>query len=167
MQHNNVEENRDVLASSDVCHHTEMRQSRVRTSGHAFHRPRVVFLALIDLITLSKTASAVPYGEAIEMEIQLVLMDTLPIINLCCEGGWGGCSRQIAAHVADVHYANVRCKDAVMSHKVGGGFYFPCIMEETPLIAPGFWTWKGNEGFTHCPEPCCTSEIAHTKVPKC
>lgn len=68
-------------------------------------------------------------------------MDTLPIINLCCEGGDGrgwGCSRQIAAHVADVHYANVRCRDAVMSHKVGGGLYFPCIMEEAPLIAPSF-----------------------------
>lgn len=89
MQHNNVDGNRDVLASSEVCCHAEMRQSHVHTDGHAFHSPRVVFLALIDPITLSKTASAVPYGEAIEMEIQLVLMDTLPIINLCCEGVGG------------------------------------------------------------------------------
>lgn len=59
------------------------------------------------------------------MEIQLVLMDTLPITNLCCEGGWWGGSRQIAAHVADVHYANVRCRDAVTSHKVGGALYSP------------------------------------------
>lgn len=60
------------------------------------------------------------------METQLVLMDTLAIINLFCEGGGvGKCSRQIAAHVADVHYANMRCRDAVMSHKVGGWFIFP------------------------------------------
>lgn len=35
------------------------------------------------------------------------------------EGGGRGGSRQIAAHVADVHYANLRCRDAVTSHKVG------------------------------------------------
>lgn len=38
----------------------------------------------MDPITLSKTANTVPYGEPIEMEIQLFLMDTLSIINL-----WG------------------------------------------------------------------------------
>lgn len=66
--------------------------SCVHTTGRAFHSPCVVFLALIDPITLPKTASAGPYGESIEMEIQLVLMDTLAIINLCVGsrgGRWG------------------------------------------------------------------------------
>lgn len=94
VQHNNIEEKQNVLASSDVCRHAEMRQSRVHTDAHTFSSPCVIFLALIDAISLSKAASAVPYGEAIEMEIQLVLMDTLPIINLCCvcgaEGGGEG-----------------------------------------------------------------------------
>lgn len=89
-QHNNVEENRNVPASSDICRPAEMRQSCVQTDSRAFHSPRVVFLPLIDPITLSKTASTVPYGEAIKMEIQLVLMDILPIINLCCEGDGSG-----------------------------------------------------------------------------
>lgn len=67
------------------------------------------FPALMDPITLSKTANTVPYGEAIEMVIQLFLMDTLLIINL-----WGErFSRQISAHVVNVHYANVRCREDV------------------------------------------------------
>lgn len=80
------------------------------------------FAALIDPITLSKTANTVPYGEAIEMEIQLFLMGTLSIINL-----WGErFSRQIASHVVNVHYANVRCREVVMFHEVGGS-YIPLL----------------------------------------
>lgn len=90
-QRNTVEEDRRLLASADICRRSLMRQSGVHTAGRAFHSPCVVFLALIDPITLPKTASAGPYGESIEMEIQLVLMDTLAIINLCVGGGrWGG-----------------------------------------------------------------------------
>lgn len=120
-----VEEDRHLLASADTCRRAPMRQSGVHAAGRAFRRPCVVFLALIDPITLPKTASAGPYGKAIEMEIQLVLMDAPAIINLCVGSGggrWGGWrSRQIAAHV-DVHYANVRC-----SHEAGWGgvVYFP------------------------------------------
>lgn len=67
----------------------------------------------MDPITLSKTASTVPYGEPIVMVIQLFLMDTLSIMNL-----WGeGFSRQIAAHVANVDYANVGGRRVVMSHE--------------------------------------------------
>lgn len=83
----------------------------------------------MDPITLSNTADAVPYGEPIEMEIQLFLMDTLSIINL-----WGErFSRQIEAHVVNVHYANVRCREVVISHEVGGVIYSPFIMEEPSL----------------------------------
>lgn len=83
----------------------------------------------MDPITLSNTANTVPYGEPIEMVIQLFLMDTLPIINL-----WGErFSRQIAAHMVNVHYANVRCREVVMSHEVGGVIYSPFIMEEAFL----------------------------------
>lgn len=91
-QRNTVEEDRLLLASADICRRSAMRQSRVHTAGRTFHSPRVVFLPLIDPITLPKTASAGPYGESIEMEIQLVLMDTLAIINLCVGsrgGRWG------------------------------------------------------------------------------
>lgn len=89
----------------------------------------------MDPITLSKTANTVPYGEPIEMVIQLFLMDTLSIINL-----WGErFSRQIAAHVVNVHYANARCGEVVMSHEVGGVMYSPFYNGGTlPVIAPSF-----------------------------
>lgn len=82
VQHNNVEGNWRWRSA--------ILRLPAHTDGHAFHSPCVVFLALIDPITLSKTASAVPYGKSIEMEIQLVLMDTLAIINLRVAGGGGG-----------------------------------------------------------------------------
>lgn len=73
----------------------------------------------MDPITLSKTASTVPYGEAIVMVIQLFLMDTLSIMNL-----WGErFSRQIASHVTNVNYANMRCRGVVMSREVGRHIY--------------------------------------------
>lgn len=44
-------------------------------------------------------------------------------------GGGGWRSRQIAAHVAGVHYANVRCSREA-GWGVGGGLSSPSIMEE-------------------------------------
>lgn len=77
----------------------------------------------MDPITLSKSASTIPYGEPIVMVIQLFLMDTLSIMNL-----WGkDFSRQIAARTANADYANVRCREVVMSHEVGGGVHIPLL----------------------------------------
>lgn len=42
-------------------------------------------------------------------------------------------SRQIAAHVVNIHYGNVRFRDVVMSHEVGGVVDFPFIIEEPVL----------------------------------
>lgn len=62
----------------------------------------------------------------IEMVIQLFLMDTLPIMNL-----WGErYSRQIAAHVVNVDYGNVRCREVGMPSEVEGVIYSPFIMDE-------------------------------------
>lgn len=73
----------------------------------------------MDPITLSKTASTVPYSEAIVMVIQLFLMDTLSIMNV-----WGErFSRQIASHVTNIDYANLRCREVVMSREVGRHVY--------------------------------------------
>jgi len=104
--------------------HTDTNRAHKRTW---ILQSLAVFPALMDPITLSKTAQTEPYGEPIAMVIQLFLMDTLPIINLW---GGGGFSRQIAAHVVNVHYANLRCREVVMSHEVGGVIYSPFIMEE-------------------------------------
>lgn len=64
--------------------HTHAHTILVHTKDHASYSLLHFFPALMDPITLSKTANTVPYGEPIEMEIQLFLMDTLSIINL-----WG------------------------------------------------------------------------------
>lgn len=45
VQHNHLKENWDILASSDVWRHAEMRQTRVHTDRHAFHSPCVFFWA--------------------------------------------------------------------------------------------------------------------------
>lgn len=110
----------DTLTCTKLCTH---KRTCILQFCHA------VFLALIDPITFSKTANAVPYGEPIEMEILLFLMDAL---NNKPVGG-KRFSRQIAAHVVNVHYANVRCRDVVMSHEVGGVIYSPFIIEEAYL----------------------------------
>lgn len=77
----------------------------------AVSRSHKLSFTVIEPITLSNAANSVPYAEPIEMVIQLFLMDTLSIMNR-----WGErFSRQIAAHVADIDYANVRCREVVMS----------------------------------------------------
>lgn len=95
------------------------------------HTPYSVsfFSSVMDSITLLKTASTVLYEEPIVMVIQLVLMDTLAVMNL-----WGEkFSRQIAAHMVNVNYVNVRCRGVVRSCEVGGCRMFPHIIEG-PLL---------------------------------
>lgn len=65
-------------------------QTLTHTFAHTEHKRTCILLALaagffpalMDPITLSKTANTVPYGEPIVMVIQLFLMDTLSIMNL-------------------------------------------------------------------------------------
>lgn len=66
--------------------HTDTNRAHKRTW---ILQSLAVFPALMDPITLSKTAQTEPYGEPIAMVIQLFLMDTLPIINLWGGGGGG------------------------------------------------------------------------------
>lgn len=75
----------------------------------------------MDPITLSKPASSVPYGDAIVMVIQLFLMDTLSIMNL-----WG----EMVSHVANACYANVRCREVVVSCEPGRHVSPLLIIEE-------------------------------------
>lgn len=58
----------------------------------------------MDPITRSKSANTVHNCVLVVMLIQLFLMDTLSIMNLSGERF----SRQIAAHMVNVDYANVR-----------------------------------------------------------
>lgn len=72
-----VKRNWHVLAVPDVYWHTYTHQIVHVYKRTCILQSHAVFLALIDPITFSKTANAVPYGEPIEMEIQLFLMDAL------------------------------------------------------------------------------------------
>lgn len=66
-----------TCADSNVCLHTWAHQIVRTHKGTCILQSRAVPLALIDPITFSKAANAVPYGEPIQMKIQLFLMDTL------------------------------------------------------------------------------------------
>lgn len=76
-QKKKVKRNWHVLAVPDVYWHTYTHQIVHVYKRTCILQSHAVFLALIDPITFSKTANAVPYGEPIEMEIQLFLMDAL------------------------------------------------------------------------------------------
>jgi len=105
-------------SSTDRKHiYADCTQKNMHLTVYCF----LFFPALMDPITLSKTANTVPYGEPIVMVIQLFLMDTLSIMNL----GGKRFSRQIATHVVNVDYANVRCREVVVSREVGGVICFP------------------------------------------
>ena len=68
--------------------HTHTHTQLEHTKEYASYGPLHFFPALMDPITLSKTANTVPYGEPIEMVIQLFLMDTLSIMGVKdCVGG--------------------------------------------------------------------------------
>lgn len=87
--------NRHVLAFTQIAMHWNIHTKSMHFS---------VFPALMDPITRSKSANTVHNCVLVVMLIQLFLMDTLSIMNLSGERF----SRQIAAHMVNVDYANVR-----------------------------------------------------------